>query len=162
MSAPAHSLPHTLGESLIASAAAGTAALLIEVPVWAMFIGWIGYFSRGINLRQGVLNLSCILAGLGIGVAASLAMAALNPLLGAATLPTVVFVVALVVLTASRMTPLSNPLGYFLGLVCWFAAHQPPSMTLLLELAGAALLGTFAGWAAASLPHRAAQARTAA
>lgn len=155
MSAPAHSLPRTLGESAIAAAAAGTAVLLIEVPVWAMFIGWIAYFSRGVNLRQGVLNLTCVLAGLLIGVAASTALVALGPSLGAATAPVVVFVVALVVLTVSRVTPLSNPLAYFLGLVCWFAAHQPPSVALLMELAGAVLLGSTAGWLAASLPHRA-------
>ncbi len=154
MSAPAQSLPRTLGESVIAAAAAGTATLLIEVPVWAMFIGWIGYFSRGLNLRQGLSNLSCVLAGLLIGVVASMALAALASSLGAATLPMVVFVVALVVLTASRVTPLNNPLAYFLGLVCWFAAHQPPSVRLLLELATAVLLGSITGWLAASLPRR--------
>jgi hypothetical protein len=146
--AAASGLPRTLGESLVAAGAAGTAALVIEVPVWAMFIGWIAYFSRGINLRQGVVNLACVVAGLFVGVAASMAVAALAPHLGGGALPLVVFVVALLVLSVSRMTPLNNPLAHFLGLVCWFAAHQAPSIRLMAELAAAVLLGSIAGWLA--------------
>ncbi|MBN6152360.1 DUF1097 domain-containing protein [Xanthomonas sp. AmX2] len=144
-------------ESAVAATAAALAALVLEVPVWAMFIGWIAYFTRAPSLRQGAVNFACVLGGLLLGIAASLAIAALAPLLGAATLPLVVFVVSLLVLSMARVPVFNNLLGFFLGLVSWFAAHQPPSVALFAELALAALLGSTAGWIAAGLHRRAAR-----
>jgi hypothetical protein len=53
----------TVGESIVATLAATVSALVLEVPVWAMFVGWISYFTRGVNPRQGMVNLACVLVG---------------------------------------------------------------------------------------------------
>lgn len=56
-----------LGESAVASTAA-TLVLLLELPVWAMFVGWIAFFTRGLNVRSGLINLLCVLIGMALGM----------------------------------------------------------------------------------------------
>jgi hypothetical protein len=138
----------TASQSLVAAAAAITSAVVIEVPVWAMFIGWIAHFTRGVGTRQGLINLACVLIGLGIGVAAGIALGLLTPHWGAYAIGGVVFVVAALVLSLRNLPKLNNLLAFFLGLVCWFAAHLPPSPGAFAKLAMAVSLGAFAGWLA--------------
>jgi hypothetical protein len=142
-----------LGESAVASLAA-SGAVLLEWPVWAMFIGWISYFTRGVTARHGLVNLVCVLGGMALGVLAAMMMGALAPLLGALTTGAVVFLVAMVVLPMQHVPVFNNLLGFFLGLVGWFAAHPSPSMEAWLPLAGAATLGAMAAWLASRLHHR--------
>ena len=141
----------TIGESLIAAMAATLSALVLDVPVWAMFIGWISYFSRGLTLRHGLVNLACVLAGIALGIGAGASMQALSPQLGAATLALVVFAVALVVLSLRHLPAFNNLLGFFLGLVAYFASHQPPAWVTFAELGLATGVGTAAAFLAASL-----------
>jgi hypothetical protein len=141
-----------LGESAVASLAA-SGAVLLEWPVWAMFIGWISYFTRGVTARHGLVNLACVAGGMAVGVLAAVAMAELSPLLGTLTTGAVVFAVATVVLPMRHVPVFNNLLGFFLGLVGWFAAHQPPSMEAWLTLAGSAALGATAAWFASRLHH---------
>jgi hypothetical protein len=150
---PAH-LKVTVGESAVASAAASLSALLLEVPVWAMFVGWIALFSRGGQLRQGLISLACVVAGLVFGMAAASALAALGPHLGAASVGVVMFAVAMLVVSLRRLPVFNNLLGFFLGLAVWFAAHQPASLATYAELAIAATVGTLAGWLASRVHHR--------
>ena len=157
--AVATQLKATLGEAVVASLAATLSALVLEVPVWAMFVGWISYFSRGVNLRQGVVNLACVLVGIGMGIAAGAAMHALTPLLGPFTLTAVVFAVAMVALSLRHMPVFNNLVGVFLGLVAYFASHQPPSWGVFAELGLAAAVGAGAACIASALhqhAHRAA------
>lgn len=144
----------TLGESVVAALAATLSAQVLDVPVWAMFVGWISYFTRGLNLRQGAVNLACVLVGLTIGIAAGVAMHALTPHLGAFTVTTVVFAVALVVLSLRHVPVFNNLLGFFLGLVAYFASHQPPSWSAFTELGLAAGVGAGAAFIASLLHQR--------
>lgn len=151
------------GESVVAALAATLSALALDVPVWAMFVGWISYFTRGLNLRQGVVNLACVLVGLTVGIAAGAAMHALTPHLGAFTVTTVVFAVAVVVLSLRHVPVFNNLLGFFLGLVAYFASHQPPSWSAFTELGLAAAVGASAAFIASLLHqhvHRTAPVRT--
>lgn len=147
----ASQLTITVGESIIAALAATLSALVLELPVWAMFVGWISYFTRGLTLRHGVVNLACVLAGIALGIAAGASMQALSPQLGAATLTLVVFAVALVVLSLRHVPVFNNLLGFFLGLVAYFASHQPPAWTSFVDLGLATGIGTAAAFLAASL-----------
>lgn len=135
-------------ESLVAAGAATIGALLLEVPVWAVFIGWISFFTRGANLRQGVVNLACVWAGIAIGMAAGWSLSLLSPLLGGIAVMPVVFAVAMVVLSLRALPVYNNLLGFFLGLVAFFAAHAAPSAAIFLELGLAATLGAAAAWLA--------------
>ncbi|WP_034912165.1 DUF1097 domain-containing protein [Erwinia sp. 9145] len=137
-----------LGESFVASSAATIGTLVFEVPVWAMFIGWIAFFTRGLNLRSGLVNLACVLIGLLLGIAAANALPVLGPLLGAYAISVVVVVITAIALSLARAPVFNNLLAFFLGLVAWFAAHLPPSPGALFDLGLAATLGTLAGFLA--------------
>lgn len=140
-----------LGESVVASSAATLSVLVLEVPVWAMFVGWISFFTRGLTLRQGAINLVCVLIGVGLGIGAAHAMAALGQHLGAYAISVVVFAITVVALSLAKAPVFNNLLGFFLGLVAYFASHLPPSPASFAELALAALIGSIAAFLAHAL-----------
>ena len=142
------------GESIVACLAATICALLIDVPVWAMFIGWIAFFTRGITARDGVINLACVLIGLAIGIAAGAASAALAPHLGAWSITPLVLVVTLVVLSLQVLPLINNVLASFLGLVGYFASQLPPTLDTFVELSTASTLGVVAGLLASLVKKR--------
>ncbi|MCD0503199.1 DUF1097 domain-containing protein [Bordetella petrii] len=143
-----------VGESVIASSAATLSVMAFEVPVWAMFVGWISFFTRGLNLKQGVVNLACVLIGVVLGVGAAHAVAALTPILGSYAISAVVFLITILALSLARVPVFNNLLGLFLGLVAYFAWHQPPSIATFGMLALAATLGATAAFLAHSLQQR--------
>ncbi|WP_368640254.1 DUF1097 domain-containing protein [Castellaniella ginsengisoli] len=143
-----------LGESVIASSAATLSVMAFEVPVWAMFVGWISFFTRGLNLRHGTINLACVLIGVILGTGAAHAMAALTPLLGGYAICVVVFAITVTALSLARAPVFNNLLGFFLGLVAYFASHQPPSFAAFGMLALAATLGSTAACLAHALQKR--------
>jgi Protein of unknown function (DUF1097) len=134
----------TLMEALI-TAAAASAALFADLPIWAMFVGWIAYFTRGLDVRNGLINLGCVLIGLCMGVAAASVLGSLGGPPSIAAQATVVFGLGIVVLSLRFLPVFNNLLGFFLGLVAWFAFHQPPSVGAVATLAAATILGSFAG-----------------
>lgn len=134
-----------LGESFVASLAATVGVLLLDLPIWAVFIGWIAFFTRGITATNGAINLVCVLAGLGIGIAAATANIYLEPHLGRFTVTLTVLAVTFVVLTFQALPTFNNLLGFFLGLVCYFASGLPPTFESYLALAVATALGILAG-----------------
>ncbi|WP_218568590.1 DUF1097 domain-containing protein [Pseudomonas sp. 2FG] len=143
-----------LGLSVVASLAATISALLIEVPVWATFIGWIAFFTRGITARDGAINLTCVLIGLVIGIAAAFASAALTPYLGALTITLVVLLATFLLLSLGLLPVINNLTGFFLGLVCYFASHLPPTLDTFVELAMASALGVLGGLVASLVQKR--------
>ncbi|CUR48261.1 DUF1097 domain-containing protein [Alloalcanivorax xenomutans] len=143
-----------IGESVIASSAATLSVMAFEVPVWAMFVGWISFFTRGLNLKQGVINLACVLIGVALGIGAAQVMAVLTPLLGSYAISAVVFAVTVIALSLAKAPVFNNLLGFFLGLVAYFASHQPPSVMAFGILALAATLGAAAAFAAFSLQKK--------
>lgn len=58
---------------------------------------------------------------------------------------------ALTVVGLRGLPVLNNLLGYFLGLVAWFAAHLEPSFEHVAQLAAAGAIGSIAG----SISHHA-------
>ncbi|MDQ0252355.1 hypothetical protein J2W22_004443 [Sphingomonas kyeonggiensis] len=135
------------------AALAAAASLALSVPVWAMFVGWIAFFTRGLDTRGALENLACVGFGLTIGLLASLVIPPLAAVAGAGlALPVVVFVVALSVVALRGLPILNNLLGYFLGLVAWFAAHLEPSLESVAHLFGAGAIGSTAGWISHRLP----------
>lgn len=134
---------------------AAAASLALSLPVWAMFVGWIAFFSRGLTTRSTFENLGCVWLGLCIGALAALSISLLAPSLGLGlALPTVVFAVTLIVVALRGLPVLNNLLGYFLGLVAWFAGHLEPSLGGLVLLASASAIGSLAGWISHNLPQR--------
>lgn len=148
------SLKVVIGESVIASLAATLSVLVFDIPVWAMFIGWISFFTRGLTFRHGGINLACVMIGVALGIAAAHALAGLTPVLGRYAISAVVFGVTVIALSLARMPVFNNLLGIFLGLVGFFALHSPPSLSTFGVLALAATLGATAAFLAHALQHR--------
>lgn len=136
----------------ISAAAALTAAsaahvtTLIAVPAWAMFMGWVAYYTRGHAGRDGLVNYPCLALGIAIGLFAVMAVGALAPSFGSFALPVVVLVVATLVVSLRAVPVLGNIPAYFLGLVTVFAAHVQPTLYAMAELGVASAIGSFAAW----------------
>ena len=142
------------GESVVAASAATFSAVALELPVWAMFIGWIAFFTRGLNFKAGLVNLGCVLIGLGLGIVAVHLQGALGPHLGAYALSAVVLAITAAALSLARLPVFNNLLGFFLGLVSYFASHLPPTLGSFASLGLAAAIGIAAGFLAHAWAHR--------
>ncbi|WP_339531529.1 DUF1097 domain-containing protein [Pseudomonas mucidolens] len=136
------------GESVVASSAATVSALVLELPPWAMFIGWIAFFTRGLNFKAGLINLGCVMIGLVLGIGAAHLLGALGPHLEAYAISVVVLAITAVALSLARLPVFNNLLGFFLGLVSYFASHLPPALDSFTRLGLAAAMGTLAGFLA--------------
>ena len=161
MTASAHAAPRGplffLGFTAIAAAVAATAAfasVTFSLAPWAMFVGWVAFFTRAPSAREGAASLAAVLLGLAFGVGAVLALGALAPILGKGAIALVVFVVAMIVVSLRAAPVINNVLGYFLGLIAFFAAHLEPTLASLAELGGACALGSAAGWASHAAQRR--------
>jgi hypothetical protein len=128
----------------LAAALAAFVTLSLAWAPWIMFMGWVAYYTRP-GPSNGLQTFVCVAIGLALGAIATIATGALSPALGAAALPTVVFVVACGVIATRGLPVLNNLLGYFIGLITFFAAHQEPGVGTIAALAAAVAIGFIAG-----------------
>lgn len=138
----------------VIAAVAATSSASLGWPVWAMFMGWVAFFTRGHSARDATYSYLCLASGIVMGVAAVLAVGALLPLIGPFAFGAVVFVVAMVVVSLRIAAPLNNIPAYFLGLITFFAAHMEPSILAVSELLSVSGLGSFAAWLAHRLQRK--------
>jgi hypothetical protein len=146
-----------LAFSALAAAVAALAAfssLSLGFAPWAMFIGWVAYFTRPTSARQGVYTYAALVCGLVFGVFAVLALGALSPVMGTFAIAAVVFVVAVIVVSMRAIPALDNIPAWFLGLIAFFASHLEPALLSIVELATASAIGAFAGWGSQQLQRR--------
>jgi hypothetical protein len=101
-----------------------------------------------------LVNYAGVLAGIALGMAAAIAIAALSPWIGKLALPLVVFAVAMLVVSLRAAPIMNNLLAYFLGLVSFFAAHMEPSLETWVRLGGASAIGSVAAWASLEMQQR--------
>lgn len=138
------------GFTAIAAAGATTAAvtsLLLGLAPWAMFIGWVAYFTRPTSWREGGITGLCLWLGVAVGALAALAVGAMTPVVGnpALTLALIVFPVAFFVVSMRMIPGINNLLAWFLGMIAFFAAHTEPSVIAIVELGGAGSIGILTG-----------------
>ncbi|MBR0870829.1 DUF1097 domain-containing protein [Bradyrhizobium tropiciagri] len=146
----------TLTAAVVASIAA-TASAGLGWPVWAMFVGWVAFFTGGHSARAALTSYLCVAAGIGFGVFAAMAVGSLLPLIDFFAFGVVVFVVAVVVVSLRAAPLLNNVAAYFLGLIAFFASHLAPGLAAFIELAVAGGLGTLAAWIAHQLSGKVAR-----
>lgn len=147
----------TLIAAVVAAAAAGVSdALALEV--WIMFSGFIAWFTRPTSTRAGVHSLVCLWLGILLAAVSHRATGSLMPFAGSLALPLVVFAVAVLVVGLRTTRVVDNMLGWFLGLVTFFAAEPEPTLNSFVKLGLATALGGFAGWACQALNRRFAEA----
>lgn len=138
----------------LVAASAAHASSLLTIPVWAMFMGWVAYYTRGHSGRDGLVNYACLALGMVFGLVAAASIGALVPSLGALALPAVVLVVAILVVSLRASPVFNNVPAYFLGMIAVFAAHAKPTVEAFAELGLAGALGSFAAWFAATWQKR--------
>lgn len=134
-------------EALIASIAA-TITLKLSFPVWIMFIGWVSFFSRSPCLKNGLLNTLSTISGVFIGIGATFFIKYFTPYMASYSLSLATFIVAVVVLSMGFFTKLNNVVAIFLGVITYFALHQPFSIENLISILGAISIGSLAGFLA--------------
>lgn len=147
-----------MGLTLIAALVASTAATMSAGqgwPVWAMFIGWVAFFTGEHSLKGAICSYACVAIGIAFGNFAGMGVGALMPLIDYLAFGVVVFVVAVVVVSLRAVPLLNNVVAYFLGLISFFAAHLPPGLLAFGELATVAGLGSGAAFIAQTLQVRA-------
>ncbi len=146
-------LVFTVTAAFVAAMAAGLSLVLAIAP-WAMFMGWLAYFSRKPSPAEGMRTFACVLVGLSLGACATIATGMLGPVVGMLALPVVVFATGTVVIATRSLPMLNNLLGYFIGLITFFESHLEPTLSALVELAGATGLGSLAGLVAQTIESR--------
>jgi len=131
----------------IGATAAAVASLQLGWAPWAMFIGWVAYFTRPTSWREGAATGLCLWLGIVMGALATLALGAMMPVAGnpALALGLVVFPVAFLVVSMRMIPGVDNLLAWFLGMIAFFAAHPELSIIAILELGGAGSLGILTG-----------------
>jgi len=132
---------HTSIPAFIAAVISGL-CIVLDLPVWAMFVGWVAFFTR---VSSPTLNLISVYLGIQLGIVSALFLALLTPVLESFSLPLVVFVVAMIVISMRSMPHLNNLLCYFLGLIAFFASHLSPSIESFGILSFSVTLGLLAG-----------------
>lgn len=133
----------------VVAAIAATATAGLGWPVWAMFIGWVGFFTGAPTIKGALCSYICVAAGLAFGNFAVIGVDALLPLIDYLAFGICVFGVALVVVSLRAAPLFNNVPAYFLGLIAFFAAHVPPGVLAFGELAAIAATG----FAAALVAH---------
>lgn len=138
----------------VTASAAATSSLALGFLPWAMFVGWVAWFTRPISAGQGVATWLCLLCGLALGAVAVLALGALSPSLGILALSLVVFVVALAVVSMRGIRLVDNIPAWFLGLIAFFASHMEPALASVAELGASSAIGVVGGWLSQTLQRR--------
>ena len=95
----------------VVAAAAAFLSQLAGLPAWAMFIGWVAWFTRPTSTRHGVCSIVSLWAGVLLAAAGAFLLSWLAPVAGAAALPLCVFVLALVALGLRATTVFGNTAG---------------------------------------------------
>ncbi|GGP73870.1 DUF1097 domain-containing protein [Saccharothrix coeruleofusca] len=153
----AHTTSRFVVFTVIAGAVAAVAAFAadsLSFPAWAMFVGWVAWFSRPTSPVQGAHAMVCLWLGLVLAASGQLLAGALAPVAGPAALPLAVFVLALVVVGLRTTPVLNNMLAWFLGLIAFYAAHSDEIGPALLTLGAATAIGAAAGFACQRLQRR--------
>jgi hypothetical protein len=143
----------TVTAALVAAAAATTSAGL-GWPVWAMFIGWVAFFTSDHSAKGAITSYICVALGIALGIIAAVGVGSLFPLIDYLAFGMVVFVVAIIVVSLRAAPLLNNIPAYFLGLITFFAAHLAPGLTAFVDLAAVSALGSVAAFIAYRLQIR--------
>lgn len=133
----------TLVAAIVASLAAMLASSL-GLPVWAMFVGWVAFFTGSHSPKGALMSYSCMAIGIALGNLAVTAVGILYPQIDYLAFGPVVLIVATLVVSLRTAKYLNNIPAYFLGLIAFFAAHLPVGLETSLLLWAVAAVGTTA------------------
>ncbi len=153
--------PKFIGLTFVAAVVAAIAATTsagLGWPVWAMFIGWVAFFTGHHSAKGAIRSYLCLAIGVAIGNFAALGVGMLVPLIDYLAFGAVVFVVAMIVVSLRAAPVLNNVAAYFLGLIAFFASHLAPGIIAFGELSAVSALGVAAALAAHAIQIKVAHA----
>ncbi|GDY25423.1 DUF1097 domain-containing protein [Agarivorans sp. Toyoura001] len=140
--------------SLIAAITATLAATLansLSWPVWAMFIGWVAFYTGKHTLPGIFTTYGCLALGIIIANFAGLAIASLAQQIGFWSITPVVFVVALVIVSLRGIPLFNNIPSYFLGMIAFIAAHMPVGISSTMPMLIVTAVGIIAAFCTAMI-----------
>ncbi len=158
--APSRSTIQYVVFTVIAGIVAAVAAFgseLLSLEAWAMFVGWVAWFTRPASLVQGVNAIVCLWCGLALAVLGHFSVGIFSPAIGLAALPLTVFFLAIVAVGLRTTPVLNNMLAWFLGLVAFFAAEPEAVVPGFLALVAATAIGALAGYVCQALQRQLAE-----
>jgi len=133
-------------------AAIGSAiCVVIKVPVWMMFAGWIAFLAGGGAVKTAPVTFACVLLGAILGILGSFAIAQSAANLGSMALPVAVFAIVAAALCAQFLPVISSVIGYFCGMTIFFASGLPLSASSLLVVGIGVAVGIVSGLLASTL-----------
>lgn len=138
----------------IVAAVAAFGSVVLSLEPWAMFAGWVAWFTRPTSTTQGVYATICLWLGMVLALLGTLSVETFSPVVGPAALPLTVFVLAIVAVGLRTTPVLNNMLAWFVGLVTFFAAEPESFFTGLLALVAATAIGALAGYVCQALQRR--------
>lgn len=115
-----------------------------DLPLGAVFFGWIAYFTRGTTLHDRIYNIACAITGLGFGIVALSLELRLDPALGIMSLPAALLLVAVCIQLMQWTTGVNSIPGYFLGVLTAFFPGAEISLDSYLLLTASICAGAFA------------------
>ena len=141
----------------IVAAVAAFGSVLLSLEPWAMFVGWVAWFTRPASLVQGINAIVCLWLGLVLAVLGHFSVEIFSPAIGLAALPLTVFFLAIVAVGLRTTPVLNNMLAWFLGLVAFFAAEPEAVVPGFLALVAATAIGALAGYVCQALQRQLAE-----
>lgn len=128
-----------------AIAAAGTTlTILLGLPAWMMFMGWIAFGTSSGRVVEAPSIFICLVLGLLLGWAGCVMVAQLSRW-GVAGVATTVFVVTGIAVLTQFLPTIGRVTVYFIGITAFFASQFPPAMASFNSLGAAGLVGICSG-----------------
>lgn len=138
------------GATAVVAAISAVSSAMLGLEVWAMFLGWVVFFSRPTSFAQGLASMLCYWLGMVIALASVVAAGKLVPLMGPGAFGPVVFLVAIVVLSMRFVPLVNNIASWFVGLSAFYAAHLGTEPEPIVRIGLAGSYGVAAAWIAMS------------
>lgn len=138
-------IAHAVFVGLVAAAAVWL-SVLAGFPVWAVFLGWAGYFVLASGARTGFLAAAQIIAGLILGAALVQLNGLLAPTLGVYSLMLLAFAFGSAFVFVEGLAPLNNIPAYYFGVIAMIASGLRPEPKSVVRLAVSISLGLALGW----------------
>jgi hypothetical protein len=138
---------HSLACGLIAAIAA-LVCYKTNLPLWAMFLGWVVLHTSEVAWRKAIANWVNLLLGLALGMGATLCVEWLVPKVHLLALPFTVFMTTVIIVLVRAARPINNSIATFLGLIAFLACHMNPTFSTLYLLVAATTTGLVAAWIA--------------
>ena len=144
-------------QTLVAAVVASTAATItvgLSLPLWVMFIGWIGYSTCSGSVRDSIISAICTCLGFSLAMLAVLVVDTLSGHIGIAAFSIVVFTIATTVVSLRSFEWVGNVVAWFLGLVTYFASLSDASDQSVIAVLLTNLFGLCAGFVANQLQQK--------